>query len=216
MNMLNELILYIQRIIFDYGAWGVFMATAIEEIIAPIPSPVVPLAAGFFIITDKIFSLNTILQSVLLIAVPVTIGVGIFSSLIYVLGYFGGKPIIIKLQKYLGITWSEIESTKKYFSKRSSDEITIFILRLLPIMPGIAISIFCGIVRYSYLGFLLATLLGSFIRALILGLIGWQVGKLYNTYAIVIAQFEKYFFIMMIWTLAIAVATIYIMKRRRK
>ena len=44
--MIESSITYIQEIIATYGAWGVFVATLIEEVVAPIPSALVPLAAG--------------------------------------------------------------------------------------------------------------------------------------------------------------------------
>ena len=41
--MINNLILFIRDFLLPYGAIGVFLATVVEEIIAPIPSALVHL-----------------------------------------------------------------------------------------------------------------------------------------------------------------------------
>ena len=141
--MIESLISYIQSIIAQHGAWGVFAATIIEEIISPIPSPIVSLAAGFFLLAPDASLGATILKSALVIALPVSVGIGLGSSLVYAIGYFGGKPVIEKNKKWLGLDWQDIEKVEKKLIKGRGDEITIFILRVLPFVPGVAISGFC-------------------------------------------------------------------------
>ncbi|MCH7730796.1 hypothetical protein IID21_04775 [Patescibacteria group bacterium] len=62
--MIEKLTSLIQPIVVEYGAVGVFLATLLEEIIAPIPSPLVPLTAGFFLLPPDGAFLETIWQAI--------------------------------------------------------------------------------------------------------------------------------------------------------
>ena len=214
-TMIQNLIIYIQSIISEYGAWGVFLATLIEEIIAPIPSPLIPLAAGFFLIPVGISFIEATLEGALLIALPVSIGISIGSSLVYALGFFGGKPVIERTKRWTGIDWEDIEKSEKRFTQGKADEVTLLILRMLPILPGVALSGFCGVIRYSFKRFIIITSIGSFLRAFILGIVGWQVGEVYATYADIISEFERYILLGLL-LLLIVLGGYYIIKRVRK
>jgi membrane protein DedA with SNARE-associated domain len=211
--MINNLVIYIQSIISEYGAWGVFIATFLEEIIAPIPSPIVPLAAGFFLLDPSLSFVNIIFENALTVALPVSIGIIIGSSLVYVLGFWGGKPIIEKSKKWTGINWQDIEKTEIRLTKSKGDEITLFILRMLPIIPGVAISGFCGVARYPFKKFITITFFGSFMRAFILGIIGWKVGELYATYADIISKFEKHILLFILLLIFLLLICYYLRKK---
>lgn len=213
--MIESLIVYVQSIIFEYGAWGVFFATIIEEIIAPIPSPLIPLAAGFFLLPEGVSFAETALRGAFAIALPVSIGISIGSAFVYALGFFGGKPVIEKSKKWVGISWQDVEKSEARFTRGKGDEITLFILRLLPIVPGVAISGFCGVVRYPFKKFITITCVGSFARAFVLGMVGWQVGELYATYASMISKFEKYILIGVVFLLLLSVVGYFVAKKNK-
>ncbi len=211
--MIGNFITYIQSIISQYGAWGVFLATLIEEIIAPVPSPIVPLAAGFFLLPTSVSFTEIALRGAFTIALPVSIGITIGSTLVYALGFFGGKPVIEKSKKWTGINWDDIEKSEARFTRGKGDEISLFVLRVLPIIPGVAISGFCGVVRYQFKKFIIITSLGAFVRAFVLGLVGWQVGELYVTYADMISKFEKYVLSVVFFLLLLSFLGYYIRKK---
>lgn len=193
--MIEQAILYSQSIIVAYGAWGVFLATLIEEVVAPIPSALVPLAAGFFLLPpDASFALIG-LEAFFLVAVPVTVGMSLASGALYALAYYGGKPIIERYQRFTGLSWRDIEKIERKMTKGRRDEITLFMLRLIPVIPGFALSGFCGVVRYPFGRFIGITLVSSAIRAFALALLGWQAGEYYLKYLDVIDRFEKQIFL---------------------
>jgi len=213
--MIENIITFMQSIISQYGAWGVFLATLIEEIIAPVPSAIVPLAGGFFLLPADISLFETLITGAFVIALPISIGICMGSSVVYVLGFFGGKPLIEKTKKWTGIDWDEVEKINARFEKSKSDEITLFTLRMIPIIPGVAISGVCGLIHYSFKKFLVITALGSFLRALILGMIGWQVGTLYITYADMISRFEKHILFGVLIIAILSIGYYYINKRNK-
>lgn len=214
--MIESLVASMQSMIETYGAWGVFLATVIEEMIAPIPSAIVPLAAGFFLLPADLSIEIALLKGAVFIASPVTMGISLGSSLVYAIGFFGGKPLIEKSQRWLGIGWQDIERIERRVIGGSKDEITLFFLRLLPFIPGVAISGFCGIVRYPLYRFLIVTVCGSFLRAFILGLVGWQVGTLYTVYAAALTRLEKYLFAGFIVCAVIVAGWFFYVKKTRK
>ncbi|MEA2701510.1 MAG: hypothetical protein QOE22_219 [Candidatus Parcubacteria bacterium] len=213
--MIENAILYIQAIIVAYGAWGVFLATLIEEVVSPIPSAFVPLASGFFLLSQTLSVPAAILKSIGLIAIPVAIGICIGSGVVYALGYYGGKPIIEKCQRWLGITWKDIERIERRVIRGKRDEITLIFLRLVPIIPGVALSGFCGVVRYPLGRFMLTTFIGSGVRAVALALLGWQAGEFYLKYLEVIERFEKQIFVAVAVVLVLLGLIYYFWVRKR-
>lgn len=214
--MIEQAILYCQAIIVAHGAWGVFLATLIEEVVSPIPSALVPLAAGFFLLSQESSVPVAILEAVGLIAVPVALGVCIGSAVVYVIGYYGGKPAIEKSQRWLGISWGDIERIERKVIRGKSDEITLVLLRLAPIIPGVALSGFCGVIRYPFWRFMATTFAGSGSRAVALALIGWQAGEFYIKYLDLISQFEKQIFIVVVIIIAALGLAYYLWTQRRK
>ena len=214
--MIEKLTSYIQPIIAEYGALGVFLATLLEEVIAPIPSSLVPLAAGFFLLPADGGFLEITWATLLTIAFPVAIGITLGSLAVYGIGYLGGKPAIEKSKKWLGLSWKDMERIENKLIRKRGDEIALFVLRIIPIVPGVAISGFCGIVRYSLKTFAVITLLGSFMRAFLLGIIGWYVGEVYAAYSEAISKTEKYIFIVMIISAAFFAGRLYFLKKSRK
>lgn len=193
--MIEQAVLYIQSVIAEYGAWGVLVATLIEETVAPIPSALVPLAAGFFLLPpDAGFAIIAV-EALFLVALPVTVGISIASAGLYALAYYGGKPIIEKNRRLIGISWKDVERIERRMTKGKRDEIILFILRIIPIFPGFALSIFCGIVRYPFTKFMVITFLGAGLRAYALAIAGWQAGEFYLRYLEVIDKFEHQIFI---------------------
>lgn len=196
--MIDQVTTFIQPIILDLGALGVFLATLIEEVIAPIPSPLVPLTSGFFLLPADSGLIPTVWQSFITIGLPVACGLSIGALAVYGIGYWGGKPVLERSKKWLGFSWSDLEKTENKLIRGKSDEITLFVLRLLPIIPGVAISGFCGVIRYPLRTFLTITFLGSLTRATLLGLAGWYAGVMYTEYIDTIAKAERYLLVVIV------------------
>jgi len=196
--MIEHFTSYIQPIVTEHGALGVFLATLLEEIVAPIPSPFVPLTAGFFLLSASASFLTIVWQTLFIIALPVAVGITLGSLAVYSIGYWGGKPVIEKSKKLLGLSWEDVEKMEQKLIRGKGDEAMLFILRALPVVPGVAISSFCGIVRYPLKTYVILTFLGALVRATTLGIVGWYVGSLYLTYVEAISKIEDYVLIVLI------------------
>lgn len=189
--MISNLVSFMQSTLLPLGGWGVFFATIIEEVIAPIPSAAVVLAAGFLLPPHSGWTLNFFSDLFFIVVLPSALGVSIGSLFVYGLAYVSGKPIIDRWGKWLGVSWQDIDTARNKFTSTYKDELTVLFLRAIPLVPSVAISALCGIMRMNVWKYLTVTFIGASIRAFILALIGSQVGEVYFAYAAQIDRLEK-------------------------
>ncbi|MDO8870868.1 MAG: VTT domain-containing protein [Methanobacteriaceae archaeon] len=189
--MINELFLSLKSFFVSYGALGVFLGSLLEEIIAPIPSAIVVMGSSFLIMGTDPLNISSFIKLFLNVSIPASLGLTIGSLLLYGLGYYLGKPFIVKWGKYLGLSWADVEKTQKKFAESKSDDIILFTLRAIPLVPSVAISTFCGFIRFNLKDYIIITFLGSLVRASALGFIGWQFGIAYKQLAEQISNLEQ-------------------------
>ena len=200
--MLADLTTWILDAIRAHGILGVIMGVALESIIVPIPSPVVIMAAGA-VLVEQGASLSAALPTLLfVITVPATIAAWLFSFFPYGVAYFGGKPLLEKTERFLGIGWSDIEKVRARLSKGMSDEVSIAFLRALPVMPLSLVSAAAGAIKMDWRRYSLATLAGLVPRILILSLLGWKLGELYMGLALRFESIESVISVTLILCLA--------------
>jgi membrane protein DedA with SNARE-associated domain len=188
--MIGNLVLFLETHVLPWGALGVFIASVVEEVIAPIPSALIMTLSGFLFVPD-LFSLGSFYDLVLKVALPAAFGVTIGSYVIYLLARFGGRFIVEKWGKYIGLYMKDVDRLADRLSHTRKDEFIIALARVIPIVPSVAISALCGFLEMSYGKYFVVTFVGMFLRALILGYLGSQVGGLYIRYAETINSIEK-------------------------
>jgi membrane protein DedA with SNARE-associated domain len=203
-NLVNLLEIYV----LPWGAFGVFVASVLEEVVAPIPSALIMTMSGFIFVTGGV-SFASISTLIFVVAIPAALGVTVGSYFIYFIARYGGKFTIEKWGKYIGLYSSDIEKLQNKLSGTKKDEILIGSARILPIVPSVAISAFCGIMEMNLVKYFFITLIGTFFRGLILGAIGWQVGNVYEMYADIIGSIEKIVLLSTIFGLAVFVVLKY-------
>ncbi len=211
--MVETLVHFLQTNILPFGVIGVFLASVIEEVIAPIPSALVMTMSGFLFVSGPI-SFSSILALIFKVALPAALGVTLGSYVIYFAARWGGKYIIEKWGKYLGLYWSDVEKLKSKLNGTKRDEWLIGIARIIPFVPSVAISAFCGILEMNLAKYFTITFIGIFLRGLVLGTIGWQAGNVYEKYAEKIDSLEDWFLISTILALVIFIVLKY--KSRKK
>jgi len=162
-----------------HGALSVIFGGLVEQIIVPIPSPIIPMAAGFLFVPKEIAGFFSIFKSIFFkAALPFAIGSTLGSTMVYLIAWFGGKWLIDKFHKWLEIDWDDIEAIKrKYFKGTIMDEVVIFLSRAIPIVPSVLFSAACGAIRIPPWRFYILTAAGLLVRGLLLGWLGWQSGE---------------------------------------
>lgn len=180
---MESFILQIAPFVEQYGILGVFLLSMIEEVVTPVPSSVVLMAAGFFLLPALGTLKATLLHGFFYVVLPASAGLTLGALILYSLAFIGGEPLIKAWGKRVGLSWSAMERWRDRFMGGYKDELVVFGLRAFPVVPNSLISIACGLVRYSTKSFILFTFLGSVVRALVMGFLGWSVGAAYLTYA---------------------------------
>lgn len=210
-GLLQLIITWIQSL----GPIGVFLGVMIETLIAPIPSPIIMMGAGFLLTQNLPFHLQMIV-----IVVDIML-VGAFASTIgsffgYGIAYFGGYPIIERYGKYLGTSIEEIEYMRKQFDKSSRDEVYLFTARAVPIIPLSVVSIAAGAIRMDIKQFTIVTFLGTLPRCLILGIAGWLVGSAFEIIGQMVDFLETITLLLFILFIVVFIVFRLIIRRRAK
>lgn len=150
--MLTELISQTAVHILETTAYaGAFFLMALESMIVPIPSEAVMPFVGFLVMDGK--------WNLWLAILATSLGSLTGSLLSYWMGYYGGKPLVLKVGKYLLLNRHDLELTERYFSRRQG-VLTVFIARFIPVIRHF-ISIPAGMGKMRLLPFIGVSLVGA-------------------------------------------------------
>ena len=152
-----------------------FLGSFIEELIAPIPSPIIMTMAG------------SIAQAQAK-TMPYLVVIATFSALaktmagwvLYFVADVAEDWFMTRFGKFFGVSHEEIERIGAYISGGWKDGLVLFALRSIPVMPSSPISVTCGAIKIHIRTFLIATFFGSIIRSfffLYLGYIGLEASR---------------------------------------
>jgi LPXTG-motif cell wall-anchored protein len=180
---MDKIVNWLLTSIQQHGLLAVFTGSILEEMIAPIPSPAVMMGSGVILLSEHTSVTGAFLAELSSIALIGAIGALIGSYLMYCIGYFGGKPVIEKTQRFTGVKWSTIEKFQAKFNGSRRDEVTIATLRSIPVMPAVVISLTCGALRINPVSYSISFFVGGIIRNVIFILIGWRIGEAYKNLA---------------------------------
>jgi len=165
-----------------HGQISVFIGVMIEQVIVPIPSPVIIMGAGAILISPELSILHAFLQILWIIVLPGTMASTLGSYIGYTISYYGGKALVIRFQRFLDVDWNQIERLEKRFQGKK-EAWSLFLARAIPVFPLSLVSIFAGLLRIPIRPFTLYTFLGSIFRCLFLGFVGWWAGATYERVA---------------------------------
>jgi len=189
--------------------WFTFIGAMVEEIVAPIPSPIVMTLAGSLAASAQ--SPWTYLGILALIG---SVGKTIGSYIIYVIADKGEDLIMGKFGKYLGVTHKEVEIIGKHLNKGWRDDIVIILLRAVPIMPTAPVSIVCGLIKVNLRSYLTSTFICTLIRNMFYLYLGFtSVGALESLNE-GIDSMEKFGYLILLIFIGGALGYIYIHRKK--
>ena len=141
------------------GYLGVALWVAIESVIIPIPSELVLPFAGFLVGEGvAVEPLTGAAWNYWLVVIAGTIGATIGALIAYGIGAWGGRPIIERWGRYLGITTSDLDRADGFFARHG--QAASFFGRMIPIIRSL-VSFAAGVARMPLGRFTLFTFLGS-------------------------------------------------------
>ncbi|MGB4503522.1 MAG: DedA family protein [Syntrophaceticus sp.] len=165
-ELLMELATTVTSYIASLGYWGLGIMMAIESCNIPIPSEIILPFGGYLVSTGQLKFFPAALAG----AVGGTVG----SIISYYIGLFGGRPLLLRYGKYIGLTTEILYKAESWLNRYG--DFTVFFSRLL---PGIRtfISLPVGAARVKMIPFIIYTFLGSLIWALFLTYCGYLLGE---------------------------------------
>jgi membrane protein DedA with SNARE-associated domain len=146
------------------GLPGACFLMALESMIAPVPSEAVMPFVGFLVQEGKFGWTEAIIWT--------SIGSIVGSIISYYLGYFGGKPLVMKVGRFMLVNEHHLDLTTKWFHTHGGA--TVFICRFLPIVRHL-ISIPAGIGRMPLLSFCAYTIVGATLWNVLLMWVGFKL-----------------------------------------
>lgn len=198
-----------------HGQLAVFIGVMIEQIIVPIPSPLIIMGAGAILILPGISIPNAFLQILWVIVLPGSLASTLGSYIGYMISFYGGKALVLRLQRFLDVDWDQIERLEKRFQGRK-EAWSIFLSRAIPVFPISLVSIFAGLLRIPIKPFTVYTFLGSIFRCFFLGFFGWWIGATYEKAATHIDSVETIISIVMLIGMGVVFGYLYHKFRRSK
>jgi membrane protein DedA with SNARE-associated domain len=163
MTIMQKIIVWLETLAQQVPVtWFTFIGALAEEVIAPIPSPLVMTLAGS-IAASQGSPVAFLLVLSLIGAFSKTIG----SAIIYFIADKMEDVLIDKFGKFLGISHSDTEGLGKFFGKGKRDDIAIMLMRAIPIMPTAPVSVIAGLIKINFKTYIVSTFLGLLVRNMI-------------------------------------------------
>jgi len=170
------------------GYLGVALWVAIESVIIPIPSELVLPFAGFLVGQGTaIEPLTGQPWNVVLVTLFGTVGATLGALIAYAIGWYGGRPIIERWGRYLGITPDDLDRADDFFARHG--DAAAFFGRMVPIVRSL-VSFAAGIAHMRLGRFIVFTFLGSLPWTLLLVVAGMVMGANWEEIGGILKRFE--------------------------
>ena len=175
MDFINESANLLLALIEQHGVIAVMLAMVVEEIAVPIPSPIVPMTAGFILIEAETL-LMAVFQAFFLIALPASIASVVSSYFVFLIAYYGGPPIIKKYGPYIDLDWEELQHLEKHFAS-DREKYYVALFRAVPIVPLSLVSGAAGLFQMDWKEYGIWSFIGMIPRNFFLAMIGWWIAS---------------------------------------
>ncbi len=137
----------------------VFVASFVEEVVAPIPSPTVMILAGSFAKVQE-YSLYALVPLALIGAIGKTIG----ALVVYTITDKAEDFVMNRFGKFFGVTHEDVENFGKKLGNGMRDYVLLILLRALPFIPSVVVSVGSGLLKVPLPLFIISTFLGTIVR----------------------------------------------------
>jgi len=171
------------------------------------------MGVGAILIPAELSIPNAFLQILWIIVLPGSFASTLGSYIGYLISFYGGKALVVRLQRFLDVDWQEIENLEKRF-KGKKEALIIFFSRAIPVFPISLVSIFAGLLRIPIKPFTFYTFLGSIFRCFFLSFFGWWIGATYGKVATRLDSVETIVSIIMLTGMGLVFIYLYYKFRR--
>ncbi|MCI0355073.1 MAG: DedA family protein [Acidobacteria bacterium] len=148
------------------GYLGIVILMAIESACIPLPSEVIMPFSGYLVYAGR-FNLWWV-------ATAGAIGCNVGSVVAYEVGYYGGRPLVMKYGKWILLSQTDVDWADRFFARHGSA--AVFLGRLLPVIRTF-IALPAGIARMPRVRFHVYTFAGSWPWCFALAWLGMKAGE---------------------------------------
>lgn len=136
-----------------------FVGSFVEEVLAPIPSPIVMTVTGSIASAQ-----NKAMMYLIVLSVIGAMGKTLGAVLVYYIAAYAEEILVGKFGQFFGVTRQEIEGLGKRFTGSWKDMFFLLFLRALPIMSSAVVSVCSGVIKVRMRTYIIATFLGTVVR----------------------------------------------------
>jgi membrane protein DedA with SNARE-associated domain len=182
------------------GYFGLFTVMLLGNIGVPIGTEIILPTAGALAAKGH-------LSSVWIAAAVATVGELVGGTILYAIGYAGGRPFVVRWGKYLKLDEHKLDVFHAFYERYGNA--VVFVCRFVPVVRGIA-ALPAGVSRMQKRYFWTYTALGSAIFCLGLILLGNAFGQHLDEFLPVIRRFSLGFLALLV----VAVVAVVFLRRR--
>ncbi|NBO17532.1 MAG: DedA family protein, partial [Proteobacteria bacterium] len=99
--------------------------------------------------------------------------------------------VIEKFGKFIGISKEDVEKISNKLNSGSRDDLVLFFLRAIPIIPTAPVSVVCGLIKTNLRTYIFSTFLGTLVRNIIYLYLGFSSLNAIENINSEIDSFEK-------------------------
>jgi membrane protein DedA with SNARE-associated domain len=158
---------FVQDIAREYGYWAIFLGVLLENMGVPLPGETVTLVGGFLAGSDEL--------DFWYVLGAATVGAILGDSGGYLLGYYGGWPLLVRIGKLLKVPETALVGLRDRFSENADKAVLLGrFVTLLRVFAGPL----AGITKMPYPKFLLCNAIGAATWASVMVSLTYFLGQL--------------------------------------
>lgn len=175
LDALDRVVLpFIESLYGAFGYAGVVIAMTIESAAIPIPSELILPFAGWSVARGLVEPLTRSEWTYWGAVAAGLIGNTLGSLASYLVGAFGGRPLLRRYGRYVLISAHDLETADRWFARWG--DLTVFFSRMLPVVRTF-ISVPAGVARMPLWRFLLFSIAGALPWVMLLVWAGMVLGE---------------------------------------
>jgi len=199
---LEHLSKFFLDLVSHLGYTGVFVVMVLGNMGLPVGTEIVMPAAGALATSQGHMTWQ-------LAALVGTIGELVGGSILYAVGYAGGRPFVMRYGRYLKLSEKKLDQFHGFYTRNGN--IVVFICRFLPFVRGVS-ALPAGVSQMPKRYFLAYTALGSAIFCFGLSYLGSILGRHFDE---ITPQIHKFSLVIVI-ALVVAVVAFVVVRATRK
>src|SRR3984885_643246 len=158
-----------------WGYLAVFILSFVSSVGLPVGAEVAIIYGGVLAsgqIANEPHPLN------LFVVIAVATLAEVLGSLVgYLIGYFGGRPLVDRVGKYVLLTHKDLDRAEAWFARRG--EPVVLFGRFIPLLRSF-VSLAAGLAEMARAKFLLFTVIGCAVWCTVLTSVGYGLGSSYH------------------------------------